>query len=106
MATLYIREYAKLAKDADGNTIEAGEEPAIADQTVTFTTSAQSAAFNRSTRFVLLKADADAHILFGANPTATTSQFRLEADVAMFFGLNADLVALGTLEVAAYDGTS
>ena len=81
--------------------LEAGLEPGI-DQALTFTTSAASAAFAGSTTFVLLKADADAHIEFGPAPVATTANWRLEADVAMFFGVPHGL----SFKVAAYDGSS
>lgn len=39
--------------------------------------SAQSAAFGASTTHVTVQADADCHIAFGKNPTATTSHFKV-----------------------------
>lgn len=42
-------------------------------------TSAQSGAFGAATNIVTLQADADCHVIFGANPTATTGHARLAA---------------------------
>ena len=102
MATLYIRQYREKATDARGNPLEAGKEPALADQALSFDASAASNAFENDCHFVLLKATADAHLVFGKAPTATASNWPLEANVAMFFGVQPGQ----SLKVAAYDGTS
>ena len=72
MATLYVTEYAKFGYDENGGSIPLGREPAVANQTVTFTTSTASNAFGPATRLVRIIADADCHLLFGEDPTATT----------------------------------
>lgn len=50
-------------------------EPAVAHQTISTLsgTSQQSAAFGATTNLVKLYADADAWVLFGANPTASSA---------------------------------
>ena len=94
MATLYITEYANVPSGTRGD-IQCAVEPAIANQTITITgTSAQSAAFNADTIFVRLNTDTTCFVLFGANPTATSSKTRLVADQTEYFG------ALGGLKVA------
>lgn len=73
MATLWITEYSQMSYDGGGFRAPAPLEPALAVQTVTIGAgSAQSEAFHPACRIVLLTADADCHIAFGADPTATT----------------------------------
>ena len=76
MANLYITEF----RDAVDGVPLAGP---VAEQVVTFTTTTQSAALNGSTRLVRLMADANAHIAYGANPTATTSNMKVPANTAI-----------------------
>lgn len=75
MALLYINEYRELGRGMGSNVLHLPHEPSLVEQTpVDFTSGeAKSAAFNDHTRYVLITADADCHILFGTNPTATTS---------------------------------
>lgn len=90
MATLYISEYGDLARDASGNIISIGVEPAQTTQTRSISgTSAQSNAFASGTRYVRIHTDAICSILFGANPTATTSHARLAADSTEYFCVTA-----------------
>ena len=89
MATAYIREYADVAVTYQ-KVVQAGAEPAIADQTVTTSgTSAQSAAFDTNTRLIAIGTPAAQAVccLFGANPTATTSKLRLPANSIIYFGV-------------------
>ena len=79
MATAYITEYRNIGIQ-QGNVIPVAAEPAIAEQTVSFTTTTQSAAFNAQTRFVRITSDAECHMKFGADPTATTSTQQVQAD--------------------------
>ena len=102
MASLYITEYDRLARDQDGNTLQVGQEPARATQKVTYTTSAQSSALNPLTTFVRLKADADFHMVVGANPTATANDPQYEANVEYYIGVRPGHDWL----IAAYDGSS
>lgn len=102
MATLYITEYKDLPFEA-GHLIPVATEPAEVDQTpVTFTTSSQSAAFNNQTTFVRILADADCHVLFGTNPTATANNQKLISNVEYWRGVPKGQ----SYKVAAYDGSS
>ena len=90
MATAYIEEFEEMAKDKYGNVLQIGKQPAIATQTVTFTTTTESAAFNASTNFVKITVDAEAHYKFAAYPTtatATTSHPQMQADREYWFGV-------------------
>jgi hypothetical protein len=88
MATLSITEYNAIAADGFGRTIQAGQEPATAEQQVTFGASQQSAAFDGATRMVRLHTDTNCYLAFGPNPTAATSGGRyLGAGQIEFFGV-------------------
>jgi len=89
MATAYLREYADIAHTFS-KVVQAGAEPAIADQTVTTSaSSAQSAAFNANTRVVAISTPAAQAVtcLFGDNPTALVTSLRLPANSLIFFGV-------------------
>ena len=89
MATAYIREYADIAHTFS-KTVQAGAEPANADQTVTTSgASAQSAAFGANTRVIAISTPAAQAVacLFGDNPTAAVTNFRLPANTIVFFGV-------------------
>lgn len=90
MANLTITEYRKVGRDLEGSPLPAGEEPALIHQNITFSTSAvQSSAFNGSTRFVRVSADADCRILIGNDPTvANNTGALLVAGQTEFFGIN------------------
>ena len=51
--------------------------------------STQSAAFNVGTRFVRLHPSAHCHVLFGANPTATTDKMMMQANTEEIFEVTA-----------------
>lgn len=92
MSSIYITEYASLARDAQGNVIAAGQEPAAVEQKKTVSgTSAQSDAFGGTTRFVQISVDGITSLQFGTNPTATTSMQRLAAGEKVFYGVRPDL---------------
>lgn len=97
MATLYVTEY--LGARAPGPIAPA--DP-LAEQTVTYTTSAASSAFNASTTVVRLVSKTDAYIAFGTNPTATASSMLLPAGVVEYFRVEQS----SSYKVAAYDGSS
>lgn len=102
MAILFISEYAKKATDQRGHQVEAGEEPALTHQKVTFTTTTQSAAFNNDTAFIRAISDTDCYLLFGENPTAVTAtNILLKANTVEFFGTNRAVVQGAGLKVAA-----
>lgn len=87
MATAYIREYRE-AYVQQGSSIQIANEPAITDQTVSFTgTAGTSAAFNANTKFVRIQTDGICSFLFGASPTALTTSARLAAGTTEYFGV-------------------
>ncbi len=89
MASFWIREYARVARDANGNPLAAPEEPAITDQQVTISGNhAQSNAFNAATRFVFVSSDSISSYLVGSDPTAVVGGAgRLIAGGNFFFGV-------------------
>jgi hypothetical protein len=88
VATLYIREHTKQARDANGLPTEVPSYPTNAEQTVAIgAASAASAAFQPSTTEVVLCSDAVCSIAVGANPTATASNWRLPANTPVTIGV-------------------
>ena len=89
MAVVTLREYVNMARDANGNVLPAGEEPAVATQTKSSSgTSADFSALNARTRFVLLSTDGIVNWAIGASPTAATGAAgRLAADEKLFIGV-------------------
>lgn len=102
-ATCKISEYRVLARDSNGNDIPVALEPRVTSQTVTYTTSAQSAVFNSATRFVRIVCDAKAHFRFSvAGTNATANDPFLAPDSPEYFGIQPGQ----SLLVDFYDGTS
>ncbi len=97
MGNLYIQEYECTINQGK---VQAGLEPRIASQKVSFTTSAASASFNSATRFIRLWSDIDVWVKFDFDPTAVVTDMPLAAGVPEYFGVNPDH------KVAAYDGSS
>lgn len=96
MASLYITEYAELARDEKGVPIAAGREPAVAEQKITITgSSASSSTFNKLTKFVLLHVDAVTHVVFAESPTADATNRRMPADSSQFSGVSRNLKVAG-----------
>jgi len=103
MANMYISEYSAVAHAGNDPGINYGlfyrpagialqipvEPPVTTPQKVTFTTTAQSAAFDAGTKFICVHLDADGHIAVGADPTATTNHRKLIAGVDYYFGVTA-----------------
>lgn len=91
MAKLWITEFNYLGSNATGARPPVALHPPVAVQTpVTFSgTSAQSAAMATDTTYVRLEADAACHYAVGSNPTATTNNTRLPADVVEHIGIPA-----------------
>ncbi len=102
MATCKISEYANLSQDASGKPVPVAAEPAIATQTVTYTTSTASAAFNAQTRVIRIVADAKAHFVVAATPTADADDPYVAADASEYFGVARNQ----SLKIALYDGSS
>lgn len=93
MSTLNVTEFSGDFDDAGLRRLayfEMPYEPAVSTNVVTFTgTPGSSSTFNTNTQFVRLMSDADCHILFGSDPTATTSKEKFQADVEYFRGVTA-----------------
>lgn len=90
MATLNVTEFSRtFHQDGSARLVyyEMPYEPAILTEIVTFTTATQGSIFNSKTDFIRVVASADCYILFGSNPTATTSHEILKADVEYFRGI-------------------
>ena len=100
MANAFISEYAETRKDESGDNVPVANEPAIAEQQVTFTTSNPSAAFQEGTKFVRVVCDAKAHFKISASPVATANSPYLPADSPEYFGVRKEL------KIAFYDGSS
>jgi len=90
MADIYITEYAEIARDRLDFMIAAGKEPAVAEQVVANpAASVQSSAFNEVTAFIMVHAQAAAHIKIGTNPTAAVTAHRMGAGETRFYGVPA-----------------
>jgi hypothetical protein len=86
MAILYVTELSSLGFDASGQNIMAPQMPPAIEQTVAIGgSSAASAAFGGTTRFVQLHCDAICSIAFGTTPTATTTNQRMAANETRFY---------------------
>ena len=86
MATLLITELPGEIGTASRRPVVA--LPPLAEQSVTFSTTTQSAALGSGTYLVRLIADASCRIKVGANPTAlVTGSLRLAADCAEYFAV-------------------
>jgi len=103
MALLQITEFERLAVDGQQ---QGGPFPSVDGnetfQSVTYTTAAQSAAFQSGTRFVRLCGAADAYVAFGANPTATVASMMIPADTPTLVGIHGANVT----KLSVYDGSS
>jgi hypothetical protein len=87
---LFLTEYRDAARDTGSNFIAAGLEPAVNDTSVTASgTTAQSAAFNAQTSFVMVHAQEAVCLAWGTNPTATTAKQRMAAGETRFYGIPA-----------------
>lgn len=100
MAILHVTEFAGQARNEANSEYPAARTPPLADQKVSYTTSAQSSAFNASARMIRVYAPADVYVEFGSNPTATTSSMLIASGTTEYFGV------LPGGKLAAYDGSS
>lgn len=101
MAAACIREYADVAVTWGGKVVQAGAEPALADQAVTTGAGSVEKTLSANTRMIAVStAAAQAHCIAfsptpGAAATATTNNLRLPANNVFFFGVRpGDHVAL------------
>ncbi len=86
MATLYVAEFSGI-NVVDGKLVDIVTQPPVAEQTVSYTTTTQSSAFNAATRVVRIHTDSICSIAFGSNPTATTAKMRMVAGQTEYFGV-------------------
>ena len=101
MSYLTIAEYSELGRDADENLIPAPAVPPATTQNITFSTTTQSAALDKRTCFVELCADANCRIVWGTNPTATTTTgTRLPAGAIVFYPVARGYQGANTLKLA------
>lgn len=78
MATAYVVEFADWPTQL--NLVMAKWTSRVVEQTpITFTTTAQSAAFAATTRYIMFSTDSIFSWTIGSNPTATTSKMRFQA---------------------------
>jgi hypothetical protein len=88
--SLYITEYQRLARAADGPMVAAGQEPAVANQKLNIAgTPDTSAAFAAQTSFVMVHTTEPCHLAFGDAPMASTLAHRLGAGETRFYGVSA-----------------
>lgn len=85
---LTIVEYAELVPQQLGSVIPIPLEPPLAQQEVDFSGGvAASSAFNAKTCIVRIESDTACRVLFGTNPTATTTSGRLAAGQCDYRGV-------------------
>ena len=87
MASLYVTEFQASGNANSGAQLQVGVQPAVAMQKIDFSTSTQSAEFDSRTRFIRLHCDADCHVVFGTDPTATTNHMPMLAYGTEYFGV-------------------
>lgn len=101
-ATCKISEYGYLVQDSTGKVVMVAAEPALTTQTVTYTTSSASSAFNAQTRFIRIVCDAKAHFVFAATPTAAATDPWVATNAPEYFGIAFNV----SMKIALYDGSS
>ena len=79
-----------------------GLKPTTVQMLASGGTSGQSSAFGSYTYYVRVCADADCHILFGSNPTATSSSIFIPLDQPEIFKVSPGekLAAIGSANVS------
>jgi hypothetical protein len=103
MADIYITEYCRLGRDAQGQMVAAGWEPNNGEQVIVNpVASTQSTVLKANTSFVMVHASAAAHLAFGENPTAATTAHRLAAGETRFYGVQERGTA--AMKIAAING--
>lgn len=85
---VYVREFEHLAKDREGTTVAAPNEPALADQTITVSASPANITLDERTRFVEIHTTESVHYVFDA--TAGTGNMVLPTNGTIFKGVRAN----------------
>lgn len=101
MPNLYITEFAQEGTDALGRIMPVAAAMPIAEQKVVYGGSTQSATLNANTTLVRLHTDGICSVLFGLNPTATTSNMRMGLGQTEYFAVQAN----SGLKIAAISNT-
>lgn len=89
MATMWIREYSEVPT-IFGDRAPMAKEPGTDQTPLTFSTSAASAAFAASTRYIAVMANAAFHYVVstgGSDPAATTNALKYPADQLLFMAV-------------------
>lgn len=84
MSSLFVEEYADLARDRGGNVSPVAGRALVVQKITIGGVSAASSVFQNGTHYVGLQADAACYFAIGASPTATTSSMYLAADQLVF----------------------
>ncbi len=94
MATLWIREYSRVAHprywsgdQVPGSLAPMAVEPGTDQTPVTFSTTTPSAAFGASTQYIAIVASAAFHYVVGSAPVATTGALKIPADTPIYIGV-------------------
>lgn len=93
MPSLHITEFRRAPSGFEvGGTLPMAMAPSIAEQPVSIgVASEKSNAFNDQTRFVRIISDANCHVAFGVDPTATTGSMPVRANQPEYFGVTPSL---------------
>jgi hypothetical protein len=92
MPILDITEYQELAIAGRGHMVMSGQEPAALNQQVPIgASSAQSAPFSDTTRFIRLHADVSCRVAIGDNPTASSASMRVTGGGTEYLGVRPGL---------------
>lgn len=101
MSYLTIVEYAEIGIDGRGNVVPAGAVPPVTTQNISFATHAESAAFNKGTKMIEICADANARVVFGTAPVATTTNgSRAPAGAVIYYMIGEGYQGQGTLKLS------
>ena len=89
MPKLYVTEFARVGLDGGGRLAQSAEDPGIDQAPITISgVSAQSVALAAGTALVRLHTDSTCSIAAGANPVATTSNRRMQANSTEWFAVD------------------
>lgn len=89
MALLFVTEFER----PRNQWVDIANAPPLVDQTpvVIGAGSLQSAAFNAKTAMIRVETDSICSIAFGTNPTATTSNMRMNANDCEYFSVSPNM---------------
>lgn len=90
MAVLSVTIYGSLARDAEGNVMQAGQEPALGQrENMDFGAGVKNSVPFEAPHYVRLVSDANCHVNMGVNAVASTSgdSIALPANVVEYFAL-------------------